>query len=75
MRMIGNDNEDKKCSWGKDIIFKPDGEHELDPCIYQDVQIIKNATVIVSQCVKCGHVTVGWKLQENSEVVLDLMSN
>ena len=72
MRIIGND-EDGKCSWGDGLTIKPDGEHELDPCIYRDIQIIRNATVIISQCMKCGHVVVGWELQEDSEIILELL--
>lgn len=70
-----NNEEIKKCSWGEGVSFRPDGVHELDPCIYEDVQIIKNVTVIVSRCMRCGNVVIGWKLQDNSEEVLNLLSD
>ena len=64
----------EKCSWGDGVSVRPDGEHELDPCIYQDIQILRNVTVVVSRCIRCGHMSFGWREQENTEVVLDLLS-
>lgn len=63
--------EHKRCSWGDGITIKPDGEHELDPCVYRDVQEIKNVTIVVSRCIRCGHTVIGWKPQLNTEVVYD----
>ena len=64
----------EKCSWGDGVSVRPDGEHELDPCIYQDIQILRNVTVVVSRCIRCGYMSFGWREQENTEVVLDLLS-
>ena len=47
--------------------WKPDGEHEVDPCVYQDVEMHINATVIVSRCVRCGKVNISWLRTENTE--------
>lgn len=58
---------DKKCSFGKGITIKPDGVNELDPCIYEDIEIYTNVTVIVSRCKKCGHIEISWIKQENTE--------
>lgn len=68
------DEKPEKCSWGDGISIRPDGEHELDPCIYQDVQILKNVTVVISRCIRCGHMSFGWMEQDNTELVLDLLS-
>lgn len=38
----------------------PDGENELIPCLYEDVEIHTNCTVIVSKCKKCGDISIGW---------------
>lgn len=67
------EKEKSKCSWGEGISIRPDGEHELDPCIYEDVQIFKNVTVVISRCVRCGNLVLGWSRQDNTEIVLDLL--
>lgn len=55
----------EKC--GKGIIYKPDGENELDLCLYQDVEKYKNVTVTISKCVYCGHIDISWERQEDTE--------
>ena len=57
----------EKCSFGDGVTFKPDGKHKLDACVYRDILIVRNATVIVSKCTKCGHIEIGWMRQDNSE--------
>lgn len=47
---------DKKCF--RDLIIKPDGINELDPCIYEDIEMYANVTVIISRCKKCGHIEI-----------------
>lgn len=56
-----------KCSWGDGLVIKPDGEHELDPCIYRDVELYHNVTIIVSKCVKCGNTIFTWMKQDDTE--------
>lgn len=56
-----------KCRMPEGVSIKPDGVHELDPCIYRTKQIHRNATVIVSQCEKCGHIDISWKRQDDTE--------
>ena len=51
--------------------MRPDGVNELDPCVYRDVQIFRNVTVVVSRCVKCGNINIGWIRQPDTETVLD----
>ena len=60
-----------KCSWGEGISVRPDGVNELDPCVYRDVQIFRNVTVVISRCVKCGNINIGWTRQPDTETVLD----
>ena len=57
----------EKCKWEDGLIIKPDGEHELDPCIYRDIAIYHNVTIIISKCVKCGHTIFTWVKQDNTE--------
>ena len=58
---------DKKCSFGEGVTIKPDGVNELDPCIYEDVEMYTNVTVVISRCKKCGHIEISWMKQENTE--------
>lgn len=39
----------------------------VDTCQYEDMEIHRNVTVTVSQCPKCGHVSISWKRQEDTE--------
>lgn len=61
-------DDKKKCSFGDGITVKPDGKHELDPCVYKDILIARNVTVTVSKCKKCGHIEISWTTQDNSEI-------
>lgn len=58
-----------KCSFGEGIIIKPDGVNELDPCVYEDIEMYANVTVIISRCKKCGKIEVSWLRQENTEQI------
>lgn len=57
-----------KCSFG-DMTIKPDGIHELDPCVYEDIEMYANVTVVVSRCKKCGNVEISWIRQENTKEI------
>jgi len=48
------------CSHPEGIDIKPDGIHSLDPCLYEDIEMHKNVTVIVSRCKHCGKISLGW---------------
>ena len=50
----------EKCKFPSGAVYAPDG-HEIDPCIYEDVEIHRNATVIVSRCKVCGHIEISWE--------------
>lgn len=55
-----------KCNFGG-LTIKPDGEHELDPCIYEQIEKHKNVTVTVLRCKKCGHTEILWERQADTE--------
>lgn len=56
-----------KCSFPDGVVIKPDGIHELDPCVYETIETHRNVTVKVLRCKKCGHLEVSWYKQENTE--------
>lgn len=60
---------DNKCHFPEGITIKPDGIHELDPCVYETVERWKNVTVEVRKCKNCGHIDIVWMKQDNTEFV------
>ena len=60
--MVDNTN---KCKHDG-VVIKPDGVHPLDPCIYKEVQVLHNVTVIISECKNCGDISISWKRQDNT---------
>ena len=54
-----------KCSHDG-ITIKPDGVHELDPCIYETTEAYANVTVFVRKCKHCGHIDIAWKRQDDT---------
>lgn len=62
--MIGS----HKCS-NNGVVIKPDGINELDPCVYEDIEMYTNVTVIVSRCKNCGHIEISWLRQSNTEEI------
>lgn len=58
-----------KCSFG-DITIKPDGINELDPCIYEDIEMYTNVTIVISRCTKCGHIEISWMRQDDTEEII-----
>ena len=57
----------KGCSFGAGVTIKPDGVNELDPCVYEDIEVHTNVTVVVKRCTNCGHIEIVWHRQENTE--------
>lgn len=53
--------EREKCRWPDGMDVKPDGVHSLDPCVYETVEVVENATVYVNRCSRCGHYEILWK--------------
>ena len=63
-----------KCQFQNGIAIKPDGINELDPCIYEDIEMHTNVTVIVSRCKNCGNIDISWYRQEDT-IDYDLMED
>lgn len=49
------------------------GGVQVDPCSFEEVETLKNVTVQILRCRKCGKVTVGWMRQDNTEEVFEDM--
>lgn len=56
-----------KCQFPGGVVIKPDGVNELDPCIYEEVERYANVTVSINRCKVCGHVSIEWMRQEDTE--------
>ena len=56
-----------KCQFPNGMKIKPDGVNELDPCVYEDIEIHTNCTVIISRCTKCGNLEISWIKNEDCE--------
>lgn len=55
-----------KCQFPPGVTIKPDGIHELDPCIYEEVERYGNVTISVMRCKNCGHTEISWFRQEDT---------
>lgn len=56
-----------KCKFPNGLTIKPDGENELDPCLYEDIETHTNCTIIVSRCIRCGDISISWIKNEGCE--------
>lgn len=59
----------KKCQFPNGMIIKPDGENELDPCLYETKQVFTNCIVEICKCRNCGNISVSWRRAENTEEI------
>lgn len=50
----------RKCEFPNGMFIKPDGRNELDPCLYDIVEVHRNVDVNILRCRECGHVEVEW---------------
>lgn len=48
------------------------GEHDIDPCLYKEIERHYNCNVIVSKCVRCGNIDISWTPGENYWCAEDL---
>ena len=62
-----SERECVKCAFPDGIIIRPDGVHELDPCVYETIEIHRNVTVEILRCKNCGNTEILWFRQENTE--------
>lgn len=60
-----------KCSFPDGITIKPDGINELDPCIYEEVEVHHNVTVRVLKCRKCDHIELEWERGDSDDRCFD----
>lgn len=56
------------CSFGN-VTICPDGKHALSPHKFVEEITLRNVTVQVLCCEKCGKVSIGWTRQDNTEEV------
>lgn len=56
---------------GNEIVIKPDGENELDACEYVEISRLKNVTISILKCRRCGRISIGWMRQADTEEVED----
>ena len=52
---------------GNEVVIKPDGTHELDACDYVEINRLRNVTISILQCRKCGRIEIAWERQEDTE--------
>jgi hypothetical protein len=64
--MLTKDVVSKRCEHPDGAIVRI-GEHEVDPCLYEEIEKWENVTVVVCRCKKCGHVELEWHMQDNTE--------
>jgi len=61
--------DNTKCSLPDGVSIKPDGVHEIDPCMYEVAEVYRNVTIEVLRCKRCGHTEISWFRQEDTEEV------
>lgn len=62
-----------KCKMPDGLVIKPNGENELDPCIYETVEEYGNVTVTISKCINCGYIDISWRRQEDTVDLTELL--
>ena len=56
-----------KCSFGNGVVVRPNGVDELDPCIYETIEIHRNVDVEILRCRRCGHIDIVWYRTDDTE--------
>lgn len=59
-------SETCKCHFPGGVVIKPDSVHEIDPCVYEEIERYGNVTVSISRCRVCGNVNISWFRQEDT---------
>lgn len=57
-----------KCCHGG-ITILPDGIHPLSPHRFKEELHLRNVEIQILRCKICGHVSIGWRRQDNTEEV------
>ena len=60
----------RKCRPPNGVVIKPDGVHELEPCLYEDKELHTKVDLTISQCSRCGHITFSWRRTEETEDII-----
>ena len=55
-----------KCSYPNGMSIRPDGVHELDPCVYEPTESYANVTIEILKCKRCGHTEITWRRQSDT---------
>lgn len=55
----------EKCKMPDGLRILPDGVHELDPCLYKEIETHRGCTVHVLRCKRCGHIEIMWERGED----------
>ena len=55
------------CEWPDGITIRPDGVHDLDPCVFDELEIVEGATVTLLRCRYCGKIEILWKRPKEVE--------
>ena len=58
---------DHKCMFPGGVTVKPDGVHEVDPCVYNLMEEHRNVTVKIWQCPFCKSIDISWERQDDTE--------
>lgn len=54
------------CKFPDGLTIKPDGVHDLDPCLYDEIERYGNVTVSIRKCRFCGKIDICWYRQEDT---------
>ena len=57
-----------RCAMPEGVSLRPDGVHEIDPCIYEEVERHSGCIVHVMRCRRCGHVEISWEKGEDYQL-------
>ena len=68
---LQNHVQSMPCHHGEGVTVRPDGVHELSPHAYKLTQKLRNVTVEVLTCEKCGDVSIAGYRQDDTEEVTD----
>ena len=58
-----------QCEWPEGFTVNVGGLADVEPCLFEDIEMHTNVTVIVSRCKVCGRVELSWIRQEDTEDV------
>ena len=57
-----------RCQFPDGITVRPDGIHELDPCVYEEIEVVAHCIVHVLRCKRCGHMEIEWEREASTDM-------